>query len=173
MFRSRCTPSLASCKANATQKYIRIIHSTIPASSAPKLLWCTRVMSASPSSALSVTVSAGFFTIESLISISLTPMAAPGGFGQLTVAFGFLLRRKPLRDWRCLHIRDGTDNSAHVQGADRRCARPQIHGGKGLPGGDAVLAGAQTGAASAAASCPQYLGKTGRTRERTAAARVG
>src|SRR5439155_23416645 len=72
-----------------------------------------------------------------------------------------------------VQVRDGTDNSAHVQGADRRCARPQIHGGKGLPGGDAVLAGAQTGAASAAASCPQYLGKTGRTRERTAAARVG
>jgi len=29
------------------------------------------------------------------------------------------------------------------------------------------------GRASAAASCPHYLGKTGRTRERTAAARVG
>src|SRR2546425_4658310 len=116
MFRSRCTPSLASCKANATQKYIRIIHSTIPASSAPKLLWCTRVMSASPSSALSVTVSAGFFTIESLISISLTPMAAPGGFGQLTVAFGFLLRRKPLRDWRWLHVRVGPQVIGHLGG---------------------------------------------------------
>src|SRR2546425_11235710 len=117
MFRSRCTPSLASCKANATQKYLRIIHSTIPASSAPKLLWCTRVMSASPSSALSVTVSAGFFTIESLISISLTPMAAPGGFGQLTVAFGFLLTRKPIRDWRCLHIRVCPQDKGYQAGA--------------------------------------------------------
>ncbi len=43
-------------------------------------------------------------------------MAAPGGFGQLTVAFGFLLRRKPLRDWRCLHIRVGPQVIGHLEG---------------------------------------------------------
>jgi len=31
-------------------------------------------------------------------------MAAPGSLGQLTVALGFLLGRKPLRDRRRLHV---------------------------------------------------------------------
>src|SRR6266542_150866 len=105
--RSRCTLRWVSWSANAIQQYIRITHSTSPASSAPKLLWCTRAMSASPASALSVTLSAGFFTIASLLSPSLTPMAAPGGLGQLTCALGFWRGQKLLRDRRRLHIRVG------------------------------------------------------------------
>src|SRR6266498_124977 len=105
--RSRCTLRWVSWRANAIQQYIRITHSTPPASSAPKLLWCTRAMSASPASALSVTLSAGFFTIASLLSPSLTPMAAPGGLGQLTCALGFWRGQKLLRDRRRLHIRVG------------------------------------------------------------------
>jgi hypothetical protein len=61
-------------------------------------------------------VSTGFFKIESLLSISLTTMATPGGFGQLTFAFGFVLGRKPLRDWRCLHVRVGPQVISHLEG---------------------------------------------------------
>src|SRR5712691_9169030 len=114
--RSRFTLSLASCKANATQKYIRITHSTTTASSAPKLLWCTRAMSASPSSALSVTLSAGFFTIASLRSISLTTMAAPSGLGHLTFALSLGRGRKPLRDRRRLHVGFGPELISHLEG---------------------------------------------------------
>jgi hypothetical protein len=31
-------------------------------------------------------------------------------------------------------VRDGTDDCAHGQGAEARCARPQIHGGEGDAG---------------------------------------
>ncbi len=51
-----------------------------------------------------------------MISLSLTTMATPGGFGQLTFAFGFLLGRKPLRDWRCLHVRGGPQGIGSLEG---------------------------------------------------------
>ena len=43
-------------------------------------------------------------------------MATPGGFGQLTVAFGFLLGRRPRRDRRCLHVRGGPQVIGYLQG---------------------------------------------------------
>ncbi len=73
-------------------------------------------MSASPSSTLSVTLSAGFFTIASLLSPSLMPMAAPGGLGQLTCALGFLLGRKPRRDRRRRRGWFGPELSGHLEG---------------------------------------------------------
>src|SRR5437899_6081264 len=73
-------------------------------------------MSASPSSALSVTLSTGFFTTASSTSRSLTPMAAPGGLGQLTCALGFGRRRKPRRDRRRLHVGFGPELIGHLEG---------------------------------------------------------
>src|SRR5437667_291370 len=78
--------------------------STTPASACAKLLRYTRAIRVSPSSALSVTFSAGLYTTDPLPGCALTPMAAPGGLGQLTVALGFALRRKPLGDRGHLHI---------------------------------------------------------------------
>lgn len=43
-------------------------------------------------------------------------MAPPGGFGQLTFAFGFLLGRKPLRDRRRLHLGCGAQLIGHLDG---------------------------------------------------------
>lgn len=43
-------------------------------------------------------------------------MATPGGFGQLTFAFDFLLGRRPLRDRRGLHVRVGPQVIGHLQG---------------------------------------------------------
>jgi hypothetical protein len=44
-------------------------------------------------------------------------MATPGGFGQLTFVFGFMLGRKPLiRDWRYLHVRVGPQVIGYLEG---------------------------------------------------------
>src|SRR6266571_6486767 len=67
-------------------------------------------------SALSVTLSPGFFTTASSTSRSLTPMAAPGGLGQLTCALGFVRRRKPRRDRRRLHVGFGPELIGHLEG---------------------------------------------------------
>ncbi len=74
-------------------------------------------------------VSAGFFTIASLLSISLTTMAPPGGFGHLTFAFDFVLGRKPLRDWRCLHVRVGPQVIGHLEGDPNQVSQLLAIGG--------------------------------------------
>ena len=43
-------------------------------------------------------------------------MAPPGGLGQLTVALGFLLGRKPLRARRRLHVGFGPELIGHLEG---------------------------------------------------------
>ena len=65
---------------------------------------------------LSVTLSTGFFTIASSTSRSLTPMAAPGGLGQLTLALRFVRGRKSLRDRRRLHVGFGPELIGHLEG---------------------------------------------------------
>ena len=51
-----------------------------------------------------------------MLSLSLTTMATPGGCGHLTCALGFVLGRKPLRDWRCLHVRGGPQGIGSLEG---------------------------------------------------------
>jgi len=43
-------------------------------------------------------------------------MAAPGSLGQLTVALGFWLGRKPLRNRRSLHVGFGPELIGHLEG---------------------------------------------------------
>src|SRR5262249_16647039 len=57
----------------------------------------SRAIIASPSTALSVTLSAGFCPTASLPGCMLVPLPAPGGLGQLPLALSLARRRQPLR----------------------------------------------------------------------------
>ena len=58
----------------------------------------------------------GCFNLESLRDESLTPLTAPGGLGQLTLALGRWLGRRPLATGGCRLLRCAPDGLGHLQG---------------------------------------------------------